>query len=85
MLACKLVVTRMAAGCNNNDIVKGGGGEGDWRTILPIVPLMPGHEGTRHHPFKVSKEATSRMIVIGGVTYPRLNNFPNGKVARIRA
>jgi allantoicase len=75
----------MAVGCNNNDVVKGSGGEEDWTTILPIMPLMPGHEGTHHHLFKVSKEATLRMIVIGGVTHLRLSNFPDGEVARIRA
>ncbi len=85
MLACKSVVATTAAGCNNNNIVKGGGGEEDWTTILPIMPLMPGHEGMRHHLFEVSKEATSRMIVIGGITHLRLNNFPDGKVARIKA
>ncbi len=75
----------MAAGCNYNNVVKGGGGEEDWTTILPIVPLMPRHEGMRHHSFEVSKEATLHMIVIGGVTHLRLTNFPNGEVARIRA
>jgi allantoicase len=75
----------MAVGRNNNNVVAGGGGEEDWTTILPIVPLMPGHKGTHHHSFEVSKEATSCMIVIRGVTHLRLNNFPSGEVARIRA
>jgi allantoicase len=83
MLACKSVVPTTATGCNNNDVVEGGGGEEDWMTILPI--LMAGHEGTHHHLFKVSKEATLRMIVIGGVTHLRLNNFPDGEMAKIRA
>jgi allantoicase len=46
---------------------------------------MSRYEGMHHHLFKVSKEATSHMIAIGGVTHLRLNYFPNGKVARIRA
>jgi allantoicase len=53
--------------------------------VLPIVPLMPGHEGTRHHAFVVPDEAVSRMEAMGGVTHPRLNYFPNGGVARMRA
>jgi allantoicase len=80
-----LVITTTAAGCNNNNLVEGSGGEEDWTAILPIVPLMPGHEGMHHHSFKVLKEATLRMIVTGGVTHLRLNNFPDGEVARIRA
>ncbi len=53
--------------------------------MLLIVPLMPGHEGTRHHAFVAPGRAVSRMEAMGGVTHPRLNNFPNGGVERMRA
>ncbi len=42
---------------------------GDWVSVLPIVPLMPGNEGTRHHSFDVLGEAASRMEAMGGVTH----------------
>ncbi len=53
--------------------------------MLPIVPLMPGHNGTRHHAFVVPSGAVSRMEAMEGVTHPRLNYFPDGRVVRMRA
>jgi allantoicase len=46
---------------------------------------MHGYDGTRHHSFAIPTEATSLMIDVGEVTHLRLNYFPDGGVARIRA
>jgi hypothetical protein len=54
-------------------------------SVLLIVPLMPGHEGTRHHTFVVPGGAVSRMEAMWGVTHPRLSYFPDGGVASMRA
>jgi hypothetical protein len=53
--------------------------------VLPIMLLMPGHKGTRHQAFVMPGGAVLRMKAIGGVTHPRLNYFPDGGVARMRA
>ncbi|KAL3797582.1 hypothetical protein ACHAW5_003301 [Stephanodiscus triporus] len=59
--------------------------DGEWIEVIPASPLNPGHEGTRHHSFAISDEASARMESIGGVTHLRLNYYPDGGVARMRA
>jgi allantoicase len=52
----------------------GGGGQNDWRQLLPQLPLQP---HTRH-------VFDDQLRAIGAVTHVRLNIFPDGGVGRLR-
>jgi len=60
-------------------------GDGGWAEILPVTPLRPGREDTRHHVFDVAEDAREAVRAMGGATHLRLNYFPDGGVARLRA
>ncbi|KAI8619159.1 Allantoicase domain-containing protein, partial [Chytriomyces sp. MP71] len=48
-----------------------------WEEILPMVALKPGYQSTRHHYFRIN--SNKRW------THLRVNYFPDGGVARLRA
>ena len=55
-----------------------------WILILPMTPLKPGYEESRHHSFSLSKEVIQKLEEMGGVTHLKLNYFPDGGVARLK-
>jgi allantoicase len=52
--------------------------------VLPMVPLKPGYEESRHHTFHLSEMTKQNIERLGGVTHLKLNYFPDGGVARMK-
>jgi len=58
---------------------------GEWMTILPMTPLKPGYDESRYHTFEIAREIQSQIEAQGGVTHLKLNYYPDGGVARMKA
>ena len=52
--------------------------------VLPMVPLKPGYDESRHHTFHLSDIARKNIEKVGGVTHLKLNYYPDGGVARMK-
>eukprot|EP00956_Cyclotella_meneghiniana_P028103 scaffold64738_cov66-Cyclotella_meneghiniana.AAC.8 len=74
--ACERVA--VAAGKGNNN------GGCEWIEILPMTPLKPGYEETRHHSFSIDQRVRKQVAEVGGITHIRVNYFPDGGVARLK-